>query len=119
MRPRQHIKGERSYVYVLTWKSDHGSFYRVISKAEGCAETKILDPNFIDRVRRYEGACFGEAAWDHINTDIDPFLRNISSGEELDNKTDTSYLNFAEITCQSHAFGQALFMRPFQKIKGE
>ena len=41
------------------------------------------------------------------------------SGEELDNKTDTSYLNFDEITCQSHSFGQALIMRPFQKIKGE
>ena len=41
------------------------------------------------------------------------------SGEELDNKTDASYLNFDEITCQSHSFGQALIMRPCQKIKGE
>ena len=53
-----------------------------ISKAQGCDEIKILDPNFIGWVRRYGGPFYGET-WEQINTDVDKFLCDIS-GEESD-----------------------------------
>ena len=66
----------------LIMESDSGEYFVAISKAQGCDEIKILDPNFIGWVRRYGGPFYGET-WEQINTDVDKFLCDIS-GEESD-----------------------------------
>ena len=63
-------------------ESDSGEYFVAISKAQGCDEIKILDPNFIGWVRRYGGPFYGET-WEQIDTDVDKFLCDIS-GEESD-----------------------------------
>ena len=66
----------------LIMESDSGEYFVAISKAQGCDEIKILDPNFIGWVRRYGGPFYGET-WEQIDTDVDKFLCDIS-GEESD-----------------------------------
>ena len=63
---------------VLIIETDSGQRFMVISKAEGCDEAKILDPNFIGWVRQYEGVCFGRGTWEHIDESVDRFFRTLS-----------------------------------------
>ena len=108
----------KGHNHALVMEADSGEFFIAISKAEGCDDILILDPNFIGWVRRYEGAFFGEGAWDHIDTDIDTFLQDIS-GEEVDDNTDTSYVESDLEIVKSHLKWRELFMRPRQNNKGE
>ena len=66
----------------MIMESDGGVHYVALSKAQGCDDIKVLDPNFIGWVRRYEGSFFGDR-WEDIDTDVDNFYKHISR-EELD-----------------------------------
>ena len=61
--------------------------YVALSKAQGCDDTKVRDPNFIGWVRRYEGSFFGDR-WEEIDTDVDNFYKHIS--RESDDETSES-----------------------------
>ena len=60
----------------LVMETDSGEYYIVISKAQGCDDIKVLDPNFIGWVRRYDGPFFAEA-WDPIDNDVDGFYQDM------------------------------------------
>ena len=46
--------------FALVMEGESGEYFAAISKAQGCDEIKVWDPNFIGWVRRYDGPFFGE-----------------------------------------------------------
>ena len=101
----------------LIMEADSGEVVVAISKAEGCDEGKVLDPNFIGWVRRYEGPIQG-GTWHDIDGDVDGFLWDIS-GQEADDHTDTAYIELDEETLKSHWKWKELVMRSRKNNKGE
>ena len=105
--------------HVLIIETDSGQRFMVISKAEGCDEAKILDPNFIGWVRQYEGVCFGRATWEHIDEGVDRFFQDIISNNEVEESTDAPCVLLDDQTCQGHYSWRELLMRPRCNDKGE
>ena len=104
---------------MLSIETDSEQCFLVISKAEGCDEAKMPDPNFIGWVRRYEGVCFGKATWEHIDVAVDRFLQDIISNDEVEESTDAPCVLLDDQTCQDHYSWHELLMRPRCNDKGE
>ena len=101
----------------LIMEADTGEYFVAISKAQGCDETKVLDPSFIGWVRRYEGPFFGER-WIDIDNDVNNFLQD-NSGEEGDDEPDNPDGELDDETFKSRLWWRELVMRARQNDKGE
>ena len=105
--------------HVLVIETDSKQCFLVISKAEGCDEAKISDPNFIGWVRRYEGMCFARTTWEHIDESVDQFFQDIICSNEVVASTGASCILLDDKTCQDHYSWRELLMRPRRNDKDE
>ena len=104
---------EGHVVLVMESKSSN-DVYVALSKAQGCDDIKVLDPNFIGWVRRYDGPAFA-LEWDRIDSDVDSFYqREIGSDEDIDQGEPLS----VDALKGLHGWRE-LMMRPRKNDKGE
>ena len=113
---RSTIRTTRRKNFALVMESDSGKCFVAITKAQGCDEIKVGDPNFIGWVRRCDGPFFGER-WEELDNHVDLFLKDMAdtfgddtgyASDLLDDDTFTSHLRWWE-----------LLMRARQNDKGE
>ena len=104
---------EGHLVLVMEIKSSN-DVYVVLSKAQGCDDIKVGDPNFIGWLRRYEGP--GSALnFDRIDSDVDSFYQQeIGFDEDIDQGEPLSVDAFKVL----HGWRE-LMMRPRKNDKGQ